>query len=687
MLKIEIKEKKYKKKIFVNTELELEKTNGIISIIGESGVGKTTLINILLGLDKDYVGDVQYNNKSLKNMSKVELANYRNSIVSCVYQDLKLFESLTVIDNIKINNYSNADEEFLLKKLGIQNLKDQKVMTLSGGEKQRVAIARALINNPEILIFDEPTNNMSRKNVENFISILEELKFSTQIIVITHDSRIEDVSQIVYYIEDYKIQKIQKEQVEAMDFAKNIDDKKDRKTNFKLSKLIFNDKKGLILNIIGTTFLILIYLLILSIFSNVTLTNLNYFYGGLDEDIIAINSTQLKKDYIQDLGISYENIDTNGTRLYWSEEDKSNIENIEGVEEVYLLESDNYFIMDTDNKILKMEIDTEDLPKSINVNTKNEIVDLEFQTLPAPSEIVNSYYPLTKINLLEGTYPVNNSDEIIIPDIYADLLINEGQYENYLDIIDNEVELNVEKLDGSETDIKKLYKVKGIYDTDYEKKIDSKYIIYLGNNEYVDLEYILTDDFYESIKKDIEDIDSIQYKEYLNDIYRTKDSYEKSVGTGLPEMVIVTNDKVSQKEINNQIEEIFPEYVVKSQYNYKNGSNSDVYKKIRGLYILYMIVATIIFTLIIYIIFKNYYKQKQKQISILTLLGYYRSKIFIQILMEISISYIIGSIISVIIFKFLNVPISNILYYALLVFNIIGIALISFLLYFKGQKK
>ena len=168
------------KKIYnANKSIEVEALKSInliiekgdfCSIVGVSGSGKSTLLYILGCIDKQTEGTYLLEGKNVSMMSENELAQIRNKKIGFVLQDFGLIEEETVIENVRvpilfckdknlIRNFRNKAEK-LLKDLGIENLKDKKVNLLSGGQRQRVAIARALINDPELILADEPTGSL-----------------------------------------------------------------------------------------------------------------------------------------------------------------------------------------------------------------------------------------------------------------------------------------------------------------------------------------------------------------------------------------------------------------------------------------------------------------------------------------------------------------------------------------------
>lgn len=196
------------KKIYnANKSIEVEALKSInliiekgdfCSIVGVSGSGKSTLLYILGCIDKQTEGTYLLEGKNVSKMSENELAQIRNKKIGFVLQDFGLIEEETVIENVRvpilfckdknlIRNFRNKAEN-LLKDLGIENLKDKKVNLLSGGQRQRVAIARALINDPELILADEPTGSLDTNTAQNIMNIFKELnKSGKTIIIVTHN--------------------------------------------------------------------------------------------------------------------------------------------------------------------------------------------------------------------------------------------------------------------------------------------------------------------------------------------------------------------------------------------------------------------------------------------------------------------------------------------------------------------
>ena len=186
------------------------------SIIGQSGSGKSTLLNIIGTLDVPSSGDVIFNNVSLKDYSKKQLADFRNQSIGFIFQFHYLLPEFTALENVlmpyKISKKEITKEVFnraneLLDIVGLEKYKNNLATNLSGGQQQRVAIARSLINNPKIILADEPTGNLDSDTTENVYKLLRDInkKFETTFIIITHDRHIAEKTDRVIEIKDGRI--------------------------------------------------------------------------------------------------------------------------------------------------------------------------------------------------------------------------------------------------------------------------------------------------------------------------------------------------------------------------------------------------------------------------------------------------------------------------------------------------
>lgn len=187
-----------------------------VSIVGKSGCGKSTLLYLLSTMDTDYEGQLYIHNELVTGESDVNLAKIRSEKIGFVFQFHYLLSEFNVLRNVmlpgmKLNQFSNQEIEHRamehLKTLGMQDQALKKPNQLSGGEKQRVAIARALINNPLIIMCDEPTGNLDKKNSDLVFDIFKGLTqdHNQTLLVVTHDTDFAQRTNRTIVMEDGKI--------------------------------------------------------------------------------------------------------------------------------------------------------------------------------------------------------------------------------------------------------------------------------------------------------------------------------------------------------------------------------------------------------------------------------------------------------------------------------------------------
>ena len=177
--------------------------NDYIAIVGASGAGKSTLLNVILGFLNYDKGSVQVFSKEVKDFTDQEISDFRSKKISFVPQDLIVFPALTVKENLEmkadISGVDDFDYEKFIKKYDMEELLNlNNAKNLSGGEIKKLMILRALINEPELLILDEPTANLDEEYVDKFLDLLDELNKKMTIICVTHDSRLKNRAKKVY---------------------------------------------------------------------------------------------------------------------------------------------------------------------------------------------------------------------------------------------------------------------------------------------------------------------------------------------------------------------------------------------------------------------------------------------------------------------------------------------------------
>ena len=192
-----------------------------IVILGNSGSGKSTLLHLIGGLDKPTSGKIFVGEQELQKMTQLEAANYRNKKIGFVFQSFYLEKKYTVFDNVELpliqKKISREERTKIvveaIKKVGLSERILHKASQLSGGEQQRVAIARAIVNEPDIILADEPTGNLDSKRGEEIMELLLGLcKQGKTVIVVTHNKEQVKYANVVIEMKDGEVCSIQKQE-------------------------------------------------------------------------------------------------------------------------------------------------------------------------------------------------------------------------------------------------------------------------------------------------------------------------------------------------------------------------------------------------------------------------------------------------------------------------------------------
>ena len=200
--------------MFKNCNFEFKK-GSTTAIVGRSGLGKTTLVKLILGITSLNEGDILVCGSSILDMKNLSKVRRRN--IGCVFQNFNLISGFTVKENILLPRYffengeNNINE--ICNTLGLtKEMLSKSIDKISGGEKQRVALARALINNPEILIADEPTGNLDAANEQNIIELLKRIneELGITIITVTHSDKVANSMQSICTVVDGKIEYVRR---------------------------------------------------------------------------------------------------------------------------------------------------------------------------------------------------------------------------------------------------------------------------------------------------------------------------------------------------------------------------------------------------------------------------------------------------------------------------------------------
>jgi len=197
--------------------IDLDISKGeIVSIVGPSGAGKTTLLQIMGTLDKPDTGTVEIDGVDTSRMSQKRLSRFRNQKIGFVFQFHQLLPEFTALENIMIPAFiggmgkkeAKARAEELLAFMGLSDRAQHKPNELSGGEKQRVAVARALVNNPAVVMADEPSGSLDTKNKEELHQLFFDLRerFGQTFVIVTHDEGLADLTDRTIHMRDGQIE-------------------------------------------------------------------------------------------------------------------------------------------------------------------------------------------------------------------------------------------------------------------------------------------------------------------------------------------------------------------------------------------------------------------------------------------------------------------------------------------------
>ena len=208
-----------------------------VAILGSSGSGKTTLLNILGGLDRYDSGDLIINNKSTKKFKSVEWDYYRNNCVGFIFQSYNLISHISVLENVEmaliLSGYKKKDRKVkaleALDKVGLKDHAHKKPNQLSGGQMQRVAIARALVNDPEIILADEPTGALDSVTSVQIMDLIKEIAKDKLVIMVTHNPEL---------AEDYATRVIELKDGKILSDSKPVKDKENSKDKVTIKKTV-----------------------------------------------------------------------------------------------------------------------------------------------------------------------------------------------------------------------------------------------------------------------------------------------------------------------------------------------------------------------------------------------------------------------------------------------------------------
>lgn len=206
---------KVKNQVLYDVNLDFEESS-FNAIIGESGSGKSTLMNIIGTLDQATSGDILLDGREIAGFNKNQLAELRNETIGFIFQFHYLLPEFTVLENVlmpyrikhgKVTKEAMQRANDLIDIVGLTKVKDNKSTDISGGQQQRGAIARSLINNPRIILGDEPTGNLDSETTQTVFKLLKEInrEYKSTFILITHDQRVAQQADRIIEIKDGRV--------------------------------------------------------------------------------------------------------------------------------------------------------------------------------------------------------------------------------------------------------------------------------------------------------------------------------------------------------------------------------------------------------------------------------------------------------------------------------------------------
>lgn len=647
MIKLENISKNYGDHIiFDNMSITFDEENSLNGIIGKSGSGKTTLFNIMFGLDTSYDGKYSIDNRNTRDFSNKIWDKTRREDIHIVFQDFKLIENFTVLENLTLTlNCSVSSAEDALEKLNILELKNEKVRNISGGEKQRLAISRAIIGNPKILLLDEPTGNLDDTHADIIMKCVQSLKNENMMIfIITHDNRIIDYCDNIYLLEDKHLKLYRKQNKLSQSISKNQENKNieenNKKHNLKyVLKSIQRNLVDIVVNYVPVSIIFMLFMTIFLFFYSISINDLYEFYSGIDDKTIYVSTTHYTKNYINKCSKNNYVAFDDGKRISFSANDLLNVKKISGVKSATLFNGDVKTSADKSGNNLNLNLSKEALSKTVR-KTKSyshypDKIEFEFQTLTVPVEYINNYNP-EHIELLYGNYPVNN--QVLLPDFLA-----YNYCDNDLeDLVNKNIELPI--VDQKRNQISKNYKVAGIYRTNFENNVNLKEYIYVSYQNYDFLDVFSTEEQFNDYRVQFNqensnyNIDQSVFKDY--------ETYLDALGTGLNDMIITCKTSKDVINVTKKLNDLFPNLRLMSQYEFKNGEFRDTYIQTVLINIGMIIFIATILGIIILFLNKGYIRKRNKELAVLYSLGHSRREVIMIILLEYilisTIAFIIG---------------------------------------------
>lgn len=467
------------------------KNNEFVSILGESGSGKTTMLNLIGGLDRYSSGDLLIDGKSTKDFKDQDWDAYRNATIGFVFQSYNLISHLSVLDNVemalRLSGVSPKERKErateVLVEVGLKDHIYKKPNQLSGGQMQRVAIARALVNNPKILLADEPTGALDSKTSVQIMQLIQKISKDRLVIMVTHNSTIAETfsDRIVRLVDGRVVEDSRPVQPQELIVIDKLINKKTSMSYLTAIKTSFKNlltKKGrtLLTSFAGSIGIIGIAL-VLSISSGMTEYTNNLQSDSLAGFPITINSIVETDSFGPPAGTPFgdpiENEFPDGDTLYAYDSDASRSVHINTIDQAfmdYLAEMDTsyYNSISYSRSIALNIVDQTDAGNYFKVTTKAS--NGFFGSTNYFSELPdNPDFIMTQYDLLSGTYPNDFHDIVLVVD---------SQNRLDLDLL-NALGIAIDETYDFNDFIGKSFKV--VQNNDFYQQIGS---IYVPSNDY-----------------------------------------------------------------------------------------------------------------------------------------------------------------------------------------------------------
>ena len=648
---------KNKNLVLDNINIDFKK-NELVFILGSSGSGKSTLLNIIGGLLDVDSGNVMLDERDITKFNHSMLCNYRNNMIGFIFQDYHLVEYMSVLDNIKLGQTvynSNNNVESVLRRLGIWSKRKYRVNRLSGGEKQRVAIARAIINEPDIILADEPTGALDSANGIKIMNILKELSKDKLVIVVSHDNILADkYADRIINIKDGKI-----DNSLVLDdnsrFKEIVKKKISKLSIIKMAIKNLGLKKGRTLFTslaISLGFICLLLVLCLS--------------RSFNDDI-----DKLEKDIVSSFPIS----------IYNGEYEDMNMSVVSSKDKIIRKDKDKYV---HENKISKKYIDYVDKIDEIRyigyeydismpvISDRYIELDNRYMKMISDSDFILNNYDILYGKNIENRY-----------DILLKIDSNNNVDSDILDVFNIKDDIRYEELIGRKLRVivNDLYYVKnGDYyfvNSDNDRMYKSSNIelnivgIVREKDIVNDNSYFYYDD---SLIKDILDINSKskivleQLDKDYNMLGIDMDRYELLSYLGYDSLPIGINIYVSNLDDKEIVISKLDEYNKNNDELLYVDTMRDAIDILKGvinivtvILVIFSLISIIVSSLMVFILTNNRVMERVKEIGILRAIGARKKDISTLFNIENMIIGIISSVIGIVVLFLLEIPIDNLM--------------------------